>query len=44
MGPVVEHQLITPKTGDVLLEQVVIEPYSMSIEVKDSIAGGAYGE
>ena len=44
VGPVVEHGLITPKTGDALIEQVVIEPYSMSIEVKDSIAGGAYGE
>ena len=44
IGPVVEHQLITPKIPNLLLEQVVIEPYSMSIEVKDSIAGGAYGE
>jgi len=44
VGPVVEHQLVTPKAGDLLLERVVIEPYSISIEVKDSIAGGAYGE
>ena len=44
VGPVVEHQLVTPKSGDLLLENVLIEPYSMSIEVKDSIAGGAYGE
>ena len=34
----------TPKVGDLLLEQVEIIPYSLSIEVKDSIAGGAYGE
>jgi len=44
VGPVVTHQKKTPKTGDVLLEEVIIEPYSLSIEVKDSIAGGAYGE
>ena len=44
VGPIVDHQLITPKVGETLIEQVVIEPYSMSIEVKDSIAGGAYGE
>lgn len=45
IGPIVEHQKITPKTGDVLLEEVVIEPYSMSIEVKDSITGVTnYGE
>ena len=43
-GPVVEHQLITPQVGEDLLEQVVIEPYAMSIEVKDSLAGGHYGE
>lgn len=42
---VVEHQLITPeKPADTLLEQVVLEPRALSIEVKDSIAGGAYGE
>ena len=44
VGPVVEHQLITPKTGEALIEQVVIEPYSMSIEVEDALAGSAYGE
>jgi hypothetical protein len=43
-GPVVEHQLITPKNGVELLEQVVIEPYALSIEVKDYIqqAAGVY--
>ena len=48
VGPVVEHQIITPKSGpsgpDELQEQVVIEPYSMSIEVEDALAGSAYGE
>ena len=44
IGPVVEHQLITPKEGAPLIEQVVIEPYSMSIEVEDALAGSAYGE
>jgi len=43
-GPIVEHQLITPKVGDTLLEQVVIEPYTMSIDVSDLLAGSAYGE
>lgn len=43
-GPVVEHQLLTPKVGDTLLELVVIEPYAMSIDVKDAIAGSDYGE
>ena len=42
IGPVVEHQIITPKTGDELIEQVVIEPYSMSIEVEDALAAGDY--
>ena len=45
IGPVVTHQKKTPKAGETLLEQVVIEPYSMSIVVKDSIAGVTnYGE
>jgi hypothetical protein len=48
IGPVVEHQIITPATGpdgvEELIEQVVIEPYSMSIEVEDAIAGSDYGE
>ena len=44
VGPVVDHQLKTPKTGDTLIEQVVIEPYSISIDVEDALAGSAYGE
>lgn len=45
VGPIVEHQLITPKSGDALLEIVVIEPYDLNIEVKDSIDGAVnYGE
>lgn len=37
------HELASPEIGDVALE-VVIEPRSVSIEVKDSIAGTYYGE
>jgi hypothetical protein len=45
VGPVVEHELKTPKPGDALIEQVVIEPYDLDIEVKDSIIGTTnYGE
>ena len=44
IGPVTKHEKKTPDTGDALIEEVEIIPYSMSIEVKDSIAGGAYGE
>ena len=43
-GPVVEHQLITPKQGTELIEKVVIEPYAVSIAVSDAIASSAYGE
>lgn len=41
---VIQHDLKTPPVGDTLLEQVVLEPRALSIEVKDSIAGAAYGE
>jgi hypothetical protein len=41
---VVEHQLITPAAEEGLLEEVILEPRALSIEVKDSIAGGFYGE
>ena len=44
VGPVVEHQIITPKDDDLLIQQVVIEPYSMSIDVEDAVAAGDYGE
>ena len=44
IGPVVEHQLITPKAGEALIEKVVIEPYSVSIAVSDLLAASAYGE
>ena len=44
VGPVVEHQLLTPKPGELLLEKVVIEPYDLNIEVKDSIVKQRYGE
>jgi hypothetical protein len=41
---VVEHQLITPAADESFLEEVVLEPRKLVIEVKDSIAGGFYGE
>ena len=45
VGPIVEHQLLTPEPGESLLERVVIEPYDLNIEVKDSIVGTTnYGE
>ena len=48
VGPIVEHQLITPKTTqqgpEELIEKVVIEPYSVSIAVSDLLAASAYGE
>ena len=43
VGPVTEHQLITPKDEE-LLQKVVIEPYDLNIEVKDSIVKQRYGE
>jgi len=45
VGPVTEHELKTPKTGETLIQTVVIEPYDLNIEVKDSITGVTnYGE
>jgi len=41
---VVEHEKIGPKAGELLTEAVVIEPRALSFAVKDSIAGGLYGE
>ena len=43
-GPVTEHQLITPKIGEEMIEKVVIEPYAVSIAVSDGIAASTYGE
>lgn len=43
-GPVVEHTLVTPPTSGSVVSQIVIEPYALSIDVKDGIAGGFYGE
>jgi hypothetical protein len=39
-----QHEIKTPLVGKTLIEQVVLEPRAMSIEVKDSIVGGRYGE
>jgi len=44
IGPVVEHQLITPKVGDPMILKVVIEPYAVSIAVSDGVAAASYGE
>jgi len=41
---VIEHELKTPKVDELLIEQVVLEPRALSFSVKDSIAGGLYGE
>lgn len=44
-GPIVQHDIRQPLTGQELIETVVMEPYAMSVEVKDSIVGtGYYGE
>ena len=43
-GPVVEHSLVTPVSGGRSVSNIVIEPYAMSIEVKDSIVKEFYGE
>lgn len=40
---ITNYDTITP-VNDVLMEPVVFEPRSLAIEVKDSIAGGSYGE
>ncbi len=38
------HELITPELGMPLIEEVTLEPRSVSISVKDEIAGSYYGE
>jgi hypothetical protein len=44
VGPVVEHELVTPSADELLLEKVVIEPYTMSVDVEDAIADARYGD
>jgi hypothetical protein len=41
---VLQCQRKTPTVGELLLEEVVLAPRAMSIEVKDSIAAARYGE
>lgn len=41
---VIAHELNTPEVGQSLLERVEIEPERVSFVVKDTIAGGYYGE
>lgn len=38
------HELVTPEVGEALVEEVTMEPTSVSITVKDKIAGSYYGE
>lgn len=42
--PITRHDLITPEVGKISYSVVEAEPRSISVEVKDSIAGSAYGE
>jgi len=44
VGPITEHQIITPEVGETLIERVVIEPYSMSVDVSDALADARYGD
>jgi hypothetical protein len=41
---VITHEIKTPPSGVHLLEEVVLEPRALSIEVKDSIVAARYGE
>jgi len=41
---VVDHPINTPEVNEPNLVDVVLEPRAIAIEVKDAIAGGAYGE
>ena len=41
---VISNTKVTPAVGDRQVERVIIEPRALSIDVKDSIAGGFYGE
>jgi hypothetical protein len=41
---VLTHELKTPEVGELLIEEVIMEPRAMSIEVKDSIPKARYGE
>ena len=42
--PIIYHELQTPEVGNTLIDVVECEPRSVTIEVKDMIAGGYYGE
>jgi len=41
---VIEHEKSTPRSGERMMVVVRMVPETMSIEVKDSIVGGRYGE
>jgi len=45
--PIIYHELTTPESGGTskeLVEEIVCEPRSLAVSVKDAIAGGFYGE
>jgi len=42
--PIIYSELQTPEVGDIALDTIECEPRSLAVEVKDAIAGGAYGE
>jgi hypothetical protein len=42
--PITYNELATPEVGEELLDVVECEPRSVTVEAKDAIAGGAYGE
>jgi len=42
--PIIYHELQTPEVGDELVDVIECEPRSLAVSVKDSIAGGFYGE
>ena len=41
---VTEHELITPTTGENLIERVIIEPRALSVDVSDTLADARYGD
>ena len=44
VGPIVDHELITPAKDELMIARVEIEPYSMSVAVSDTIDDARYGD
>lgn len=44
VGPIVGHELITPAKDELMIARVEIEPYSMTVDVKDTIDDARYGD